>query len=91
MTKLFTEGTADPNSEALEVLNRELTANARSALAHLLNNALCIVTCEATMPTIDRQCLEDAVNNLRLLVRTILRGSVTDPISLETPFSSRVL
>jgi len=70
-------GTApDPREAALEVLRRELTPDARSALAHLLNNALCPVTAEVGFSDADVRIedLRAAVRSLTATVREVLRG-----------------
>lgn len=65
----------DPNLEALEILRRDLTPEARSALAHLLNNAICPLVVEVAFPDeeVSISLLRENVSTLRLLVQEVLR------------------
>lgn len=71
---LYLSGACNPNADALAILRRELTLDARDALAHLLNNALCAVAMEASFATIDRDCLASAILHLKETVEAILES-----------------
>ena len=55
------------------IVRRGLAPEARAALAHLLNNALCVVAMEASMLPRNNECdLRLAIKNLRRVVAQIL-------------------
>jgi intracellular sulfur oxidation DsrE/DsrF family protein len=62
----------DPNAVALAIVRRELTADALAALAHLLNNAVCPVACEASLMGHQYPELQQAVADLRKTIKQIL-------------------
>lgn len=63
----------EPDREALDVLARELTDEARGALAHLLNNAICPLLMEAVYFDADRETVREHALRLNDVVRAITR------------------
>jgi len=66
----------DPREAALGILRRDLTGDARGALAYLLNNALCPLVCDLSFDdaALNLGYVRDAVMRLRAMVLEIVSG-----------------